>query len=122
EKIVVVRNTGFWDNANTKLDKIIFLPTEQLTTGMNLYKSGEVDCTQSNEIPPPWRKQLKDSRKDYRDGPYLQMEGIAINTKIPVLKSVDVRHALSMAINRQILADQAPGRLPTTSWVAPMDG
>jgi oligopeptide transport system substrate-binding protein len=122
EKIVVDRNTGFWDNANTKLDRIIFLPTEQLTTGMNLYKSGEVDCTQSNEIPPPWRQQLKATRKDYRDGPYLQMEGIAINTKIPALKNVDVRRALSMAINRQIIADQAPGRLPTTSWVAPMDG
>jgi oligopeptide transport system substrate-binding protein len=122
EKIVVERNTGFWDNAHTKLDKIIFFPTEQLTTGMNLYKSGEVDCTQSNEVPPPWRAQIKASSIDYKDGPYLQMEAIAINTKIPVLKDVRVRKALSMAINRHILADKAPGRLPTTSFVAPMDG
>ncbi|HYO92499.1 MAG TPA: ABC transporter substrate-binding protein, partial [Pyrinomonadaceae bacterium] len=60
EKIVLVRNPTFWDNANTKLDKIIFPATEQLTTAMNLYKSGEIDCTQSNEVPPPWRNQMKE--------------------------------------------------------------
>ncbi|MEO6392649.1 MAG: peptide ABC transporter substrate-binding protein [Pyrinomonadaceae bacterium] len=122
EKIVVSRNTGFWDNANTKLDQIIFLPTEQLTTGMNLYKSGEVDCTQSNEVPPPWREQLKRTVKDYKDGPYLQMEAIAIITTRPALKDIRVRKALSMALNRQIIADQAPGRLPSSSFVPPMDG
>lgn len=122
EEIAVVRNTGFWDNANTKLDRIVFLPTEQLTTIMNLYKSGESDCIQSNGIPPAWRKQLRETYADYREGPYLQMEAIAIKTSIPALKDVRVRQALSLALNRDIIADQAPGRLPTVSFVSPMDG
>ncbi|HEX8748564.1 MAG TPA: peptide ABC transporter substrate-binding protein [Pyrinomonadaceae bacterium] len=122
EKIVVVRNPMFWDNANTKLDKIIFPATEQLTTAMNLYKSGEIDCTQSNEVPPPWRNQMKETKKDYKYGPYLQIEFLAINTKIPPLNDVKVRRALSAAVNRQIIADQAPGRMPLMSFTPQMEG
>ena len=122
EKIVVVRNPLFWDNANTKLDKIIFPATEQLTTAMNLYKSGEVDCTQSNEVPPPWRNQMKETKKDYKYGPYLQIEFLAINTKMPPLNDVRVRRALNLAINRQIIADQAPGRQPLTAFTPKMEG
>ncbi len=122
EEIVLVRNPLFWDNANTKLDKIVFPSIEQLTTMMNLYKSGEVDCLQSNSIPPPWRNQLRQTKKDYKFGPYLQIEYVGINTKIPALQDVRVRRALSMAINRQILADQAPGRQPTTAFTPKMEG
>jgi oligopeptide transport system substrate-binding protein len=122
EQIVVVKNPAFWDNANTKLDKIIFPATEQLTTAMNLYKSGEIDCTQSNEVPPPWRNQLKETKQDYRYGPYLQIEFVAIKTTMPPLNDVRVRKALSMAINRQIIADQAPGRQPLTAFTPKMEG
>lgn len=122
ERIVLVRNPTFWDNANTKLDKLIFPSIEQLTTMMNLYKSGEVDCLESNSIPPPWRNQLRQTKKDYKFGPYLQIEYVGINTKLPHLQDVRVRRALSMAINRQILADQAPGRMPLTAFTPKMDG
>ena len=122
ERIIVVRNPIFWDNANTKLDKIIFPSTEQLTTAMNLYKAGEIDCTQSNEVPPPWRNQLKETKKDYVYGPYLQIESLGIKTSLPPLNDVRVRKALSMAVNRQILADQAPGRQPTSSFTPKMEG
>ena len=122
EKIVVERNPTFWDNANTKLDKIIFPSVEQLTTAMNMYKAGEVDATQSNEVPPPWRNYLSSTKKDYMSGPYLQLEALGIKTTYPPLNDVRVRKALSMAINRQIIADQAPGRLPSTSFVPKMEG
>lgn len=122
EKIVVVRNPLFWDNANTKLDKIIFPSTEQLTTAMNLYKSGEVDATQSNEVPPPWRNQMKATKSDFKYGNYLQIEFVAIKTSMPPLNDVRVRKALSMAINRQIIADQAPGREPLTAFTPKMEG
>jgi oligopeptide transport system substrate-binding protein len=122
EKIVVERNPTFWDNANTKLDKIIFPTIEQLTTAMNLYKSGEVDCTQSTEVPPAWRKQLKETKRDYKYGPFMYIEFLAINTAVKPLDDARVRRALSMAINRQILADQAPGRQPLTGFTPQIEG
>jgi ABC-type oligopeptide transport system substrate-binding subunit len=122
EQLTVVRNTDFWDNANTKLDKIIFPSIESLTTTMNLYKAGEVDSMSSNRIPPPWRNELKATKKDYVDGPYLQITALAIKTTMPPLNDVRVRKALSMAIDRQILADQAVGRIPTTAFTPKMEG
>ncbi|MBA3768720.1 MAG: peptide ABC transporter substrate-binding protein, partial [Acidobacteria bacterium] len=122
EKIVVDRNPLFWDNANTKLDRIVFPAIEELTTAMNMYKAGEIDATQSNEVPPPWRNQIKETKKDYVFGPYLQAEFVAINTGMKPLDDLRVRKALSMAINRQIIADQAPGRQPLLAFTPPMDG
>lgn len=122
ERIVVERNPLFWDNANTKLDKIIFPSVEDLTTMMNLYKAGEIDAQESNSVPPPWRNELKETVEDFKYGPYLQIEYLAINTKLPPLNDVRVRKALSMAINRQILADQAVGRQPLTGFTPKMDG
>lgn len=122
EYVMVVRNTDFWDNANTKLDKIIFPSLESLTTTMNLYKAGEVDSMSSNRIPPPWRNELKMTKKDYVDGPYLQITALAIKTSMPPLTDVRVRKALSMAIDRRIIADQAVGRIPTTSFTPKMEG
>jgi oligopeptide transport system substrate-binding protein len=122
EKIVIDRNPLFWDNANTKLDQIVFPSTEELTTAMNMYKAGEIDATQSNEVPPPWRNQIKETKKDYVFGPYLQTEFVAINTGMKPMDDVRVRKAFSMAINRQIIADQAPGRQPLLAFTPPMDG
>ena len=122
EQITVVRNTDFWDNANTKLDKIIFPSLESLTTTMNLYKAGEVDAMSSNRVPPTWRNELKTTKKDYVDGPYLQIIALAIKTTVPPLTDVRVRKALSMAIDRRIIADQAVGRIPTTSFTPQMEG
>ena len=120
-RIVVVRNPLFWDNANTKLDKIIFPATEELTTAMNLYKAGEVDAVQNNTPPPAWRNQLKE-KKDYVGGPYLGIEYVTIKTTMPPLNDVRVRRALSMAIKRQIIADQAPNRVPLTGFTPEMEG
>jgi oligopeptide transport system substrate-binding protein len=122
EHLTVVRNTGFWDNANTKLDKIIFPSLESLTTTMNMYVAGEVDSMSSNRIPPAWRNQLKSTKKDYVDGPYLQIIAVAIKTTLPPLTDVRVRKALSMAINRDVIAQQAVGRVPTTSFTPKMEG
>jgi oligopeptide transport system substrate-binding protein len=121
DKIIVERNPLFWDNSNTKLDKIIFIAQEELATVMNLYKAGEADAMISNQPPPPWRNYLK-SYKDYIYGPFLSVEYIAINTTMPPLNDLRVRRAFSMAINRQIFADRAPGRTPLTCFTPPMDG
>jgi oligopeptide transport system substrate-binding protein len=60
--------------------------------------------------------------KDYQYGPFLQTISLGIRTDVPPLNDVRVRKALSMSINRQILADQAPGRVPSPSFVPLMEG
>ncbi|MBA2338916.1 MAG: peptide ABC transporter substrate-binding protein [Pyrinomonadaceae bacterium] len=120
--VAVERNTSFWDNVNTKLDRIIFLTVEEATTMMNLYKAGEADAIGTNYVPAPWRNQLKETKRDYIYGPYVTIEFLAIKTTMPPLNDLRVRRALSMAINRQILADRSPGQLPLTGFTPPMEG
>lgn len=115
DKIVVERNPMFWDNANTKLDRIIFPPTEELTTAMNMYKGGEVDAVQTNTAPPAWRRQLA-TKKDYYGAPYYGIEFVSLKTTMPPINDPRVRRAMSMAINREIIADQAPDRVPLTGF------
>jgi ABC-type oligopeptide transport system substrate-binding subunit len=122
EQIVVARDPGFWDNAHTKLDQIFFITVEKPATAMNLYKTGEIDCMQSSTVPPAWRKSLNETKKDYRQGPQLKIEAMAFNTSLPVFQDVRVRRAFSLAIDRAIIADQAPGRAPAISLVPPMPG
>jgi oligopeptide transport system substrate-binding protein len=122
DRIVVERNPMFWDNANTRLDRIVFPSVEELTTIMNLYKAGEIDAMQSNSPPPPWRNQLRERYRDYVFGPYLTVEYLALRTTMPPFNDVRVRRAISMAINRQILADRSPGQQALTSFSPPMEG
>lgn len=122
DRIVLDRNMMFWDNANTRLDRIIFPTAEEITTAMNLYKAGEIDAVQSNTVPPPWRNQMYATYRDYVTGPYLSIEFLIIKTTMPPLNDVRVRRALSMAINRQILADRSPGQRVLTGFTPPMPG
>ncbi|MCP9493587.1 MAG: peptide ABC transporter substrate-binding protein [Pyrinomonadaceae bacterium MAG19_C2-C3] len=122
DKIIVERNPFHWDAENTLLDRIVFPSVEELTTAMNLYKSGEVDATQSNEVPVPWRNQLFKTKKDYVAGPALYVEFLAIKTTMPPFNDARVRRALSLAIDRRVLADRAPGQLGAISMSPPMDG
>lgn len=122
DKIIVERNPFHWDAANTILDRIVFPSVEEVTTAMNLYKAGEVDATQSNEVPVPWRNQLFKTKKDYVAGPALYVEFLAIKTTMPPFNDVRVRRALSLAIDRRVLADRAPGQLGAISMSPPMDG
>lgn len=122
DRIVVERNPLFWDNANTRLDKIVFPSIEELNTAMNLYKAGQIDATQSLTPPPAWRNYLKATKLDYLSGPYLSIEYVWFNVGVKPLDDVRVRRAMSMAINRQILADRAPGQLPLTGFTPPMEG
>lgn len=121
QRVVVERNTSFWDSPNTKLDKIIFLALKEPATAMDLYKAGEVDATATGQIPARLYNQLKD-KKDFVAAPYLNIMYFTINATMPPLNDVRVRRALSMAINRQAIADQSPGRQPLTGFVPLMVG
>ena len=122
DKIVVERNPMFWDNANTRLDRIIFGPSiDEATTAMNMYKAGDIDSMGSNYVPAPWRNLLQQTTQDYVYGPYLTIEYLAIKTTMPPLNDVRVRRALSMAINRQIIADRSPGQEVLTGFTPRME-
>ncbi len=122
QKITVVPNDKYWNKANVFLSKITFLPIEDLTTGYNKYKNGEIDWM-ANAVPPAMLDEIK-LRDDFQTSSQISTYYYEFNMNDPVLKDVRVRKALSMAVNRQDLVDNVTkgGQIPTGAFVPPMTG
>lgn len=48
ERIVLVRNTNYWNNAKTVINQVTYLPISSEVTDVNRYRSGEIDMTYNN--------------------------------------------------------------------------
>ena len=102
DKMVLERNPQFWDNANTKLEKIVFpspekVPAERFDP-IQLYKDGEIDVTYGKGSP---EDKIYSTKKDYLTGKLFSNDFLNVNTKIKPFDDVRVRRALSLAINRE---------------------
>jgi oligopeptide transport system substrate-binding protein len=102
-QIVVVRNPNYWDAASVHLDKIIFVPLEEQTTMMNLYKAGELDATYNHTVPAAWLKAGLRYAKDYMDAPENGTQYWQLNTTKGPTADKRVRKALAMTIDRKAL-------------------
>ncbi|MFT6925297.1 MAG: oligopeptide transport system substrate-binding protein [Psychromonas sp.] len=104
ERIELTPNKDYWDNANTVLTKVTYLPIENQVAEMNRFLSGEIDLT--NEVPSEHFKRLQ---KEYPES--LQIKGnlctyyYNFNTHKPPFDDVRVRKAVSYAIDRNVVAN-----------------
>ncbi len=48
ERIVLERNTNYWDNDKTVITQVTYLPISAEVTDVNRYRSGEIDMTYNN--------------------------------------------------------------------------
>lgn len=103
EKIVLERNENYWDNGNTVINKVTFLPIENQNAEMNRFLSGEVHMT--DEIP---NEQFRRLQRDYPEtvavSPWLCTYYYGFNTQREPFNDARVRKALSYAIDRDIIA------------------
>jgi oligopeptide transport system substrate-binding protein len=120
DHIKVVKNPKFYDAANVKIDTVNFIPTEDRSTAMKRFEAGELDS--NNDLPT---EQLTDLKAKFGDqvkiGPYLGTYYYAFKiTKAP-WDNVKLRHAISMAIDRDYLAEKVwqNSMIPAYSFVPP---
>jgi oligopeptide transport system substrate-binding protein len=112
-KVVIEKNPKYWDAGAVVLNKVTFLPVEDGNADVKLFQSGENDYVY--QLPPGTYEPLKASNpKEIKNGPMLGLRFYAINNNDPVMKDVRVRKALSMVIDRDILAKKvtADGQVP----------
>jgi len=109
ERIELVPNTQYWDNAKTVLTKVTFLPIENQVAEMNRFLSGEIDMTY--ELPNEHFRRLQ---KDHSES--LAIKGnlctyyYNFNTHKAPFDDVRVRKAISYAIDRDIVANAILGQ------------
>ena len=118
--VKVVKNPKFYDAANVQIDTVNFIPTEDRSTAMKRLEVGELDT--NDDIPT---EQLADLRAKFGDqvriGPYLGTYYYVFKIDKAPWDNAKLRHAVSMAIDRDYLADKVWSNtmLPAYGFVPP---
>ncbi|SAK64531.1 periplasmic oligopeptide-binding protein precursor [Caballeronia calidae] len=115
-KIVMVKNPNYWDKANVQLTQVTYLPVEDENTDVKLFQSGENDMTY--QMPTgTYAKYRQQFPNDARNSLILGTRYYGFNNRDPLLKDVRVRKALSMVVDRDLLAQRvtADGQIPLYS-------
>lgn len=108
EKIVLTPNPYYWDHANTVITKVTFVPINQESHATNRYLAGDLDITES--FPKQrYQKLLSDIPNEVFTPDQLGTYYYAFNTQRAPTNDARVRKALSMTIDRQLIAKKVLG-------------
>ena len=113
------RNEEYWNNAATAIDAVNYHVLTQPMTELNRYRAGELHITAI--VPPESFKRIREDRPDeLHVASYLGVYYYGYNLSKPMFgDSLQLRQALSMAIDRDVLVEKITGRgeAPAYSWV-----
>ena len=119
-KVQIVKNPNFHDAANVQIDVVNYIPTEDRSAAIKRFEAGEFDSY--GDLPT---EQLADLKAKFGDqirvAPYLGTYYYAIKTDKKPWDNPELRRALSMAIDRDFLAEKiwANSMIPAYSFVPP---
>jgi ABC-type oligopeptide transport system substrate-binding subunit len=117
--IELARNEHYWNNAETAIDRVMHYVTPEPMAELNRFRAGELHTTRT--IPPASFVQMKEERpEEVRTSPSLAVYYHGFNMTKPLFAdNPKLRQALSMAIDRETIADEVMGRgeKPAYGWV-----
>lgn len=122
ERITLVRNPEYWDNAHTVLNKVTFLPINSEVSDVNRYFSDNgSDMTYNNMPIELFKKLQRENGKELHVDPYLCTYYYEINNQKAPFTDPRVRAALKLGIDRDIIVNKvlAQGQLPAYSFTPP---
>jgi oligopeptide transport system substrate-binding protein len=98
------------------IERIRYVVTEDIHAELQRYRAGELDITY--EIPPLQAARIRRERPgELRVAPYLGVYYYGLNlTRAPFADAEALRQALSMAIDREVLADKVLQGLALPAW------
>ena len=112
-KVVLEKNPMYWDAKNVQLTQVTYLPVEDGNADVKLYESGQNEWVY--QLPPGTYEQYKKQfPKDIRNAPMIGLRYYSYQTQNAAFKDVRIRKALSMVLDRDILAQRitADGQAP----------
>ncbi len=119
--VVIERNPYYWNAAATAIDKVSYHVLTQPAAQYNRYRAGELDIT--DNVPAESFASIREAYPDeLRVAPTLGTYYYGFNlTKPPFAGNRDLRAALSLAIDREVLVERITGRgeAPAYSFVPP---
>jgi oligopeptide transport system substrate-binding protein len=118
QRLSLQKNPNYVRAADVKLEGAEIYPIESFKTALNMYEAGDIDWL--TRLPPHLIADLE-KRPDFRTGPKLSTVYLRFNTKGKAFADVRLRRAISMSIDRKILAEKVAreGQIPAQQFVAP---
>ncbi|MGD0264391.1 MAG: peptide ABC transporter substrate-binding protein [Candidatus Methylomirabilota bacterium] len=115
-ELVLEKNPQHWDAGRVKLQRVVFLPTDDVNTAYKQFLAGESDWVP--QVPTSQIDAAR-SRPESYVTPYLGTYYIRFNVTKPPVNDVRVRKALSMAVDRESLTKfvTKAGEIPTSAFV-----
>jgi oligopeptide transport system substrate-binding protein len=105
QRVVLAKNPRYWDAAHVQLERVTYVPIEDENTQVKLYETGQIDWTTT--LPAGTFSSLKAKYPhEIRNQPIIGLRYYSFNTKSPQFGDVRVRKAMSMVIDRDILAQK----------------
>jgi len=115
EKLVLERNKHYWDDAKTVIQQVTFVPINQESAATKRYLANGIDITES--FPKNlYQKLLKDIPGQVYTPPQLGTYYYAFNTQKGPTADARVRLALSMTIDRRVIAQKVLGTGEKPAW------
>ena len=103
-RIEVTKSDTYWDRDKVELNGVVFYPTENISTEERMFRVGQLHRTESIPLDKiPVYRAMQDS--PYVNSPYLGTYYYLLNTNEPPLDNLNVRKALSLAIDRRRLTE-----------------
>lgn len=118
--VKLVKNPFFFEADQIEIDEIYYYPWKDLSTSLKQFRAGELDIVLN--FPPNQFDWIKENIPDaLQISPSLAVYYIAINIRKPPFDDVRVRKALSIAIDRELIANQLlrTGVAPAYTYVNP---
>jgi oligopeptide transport system substrate-binding protein len=122
DHVTVVKNPKYWDAKSVKLDKIIYIPSDDNNTRLNMYLNGEADWLFQG-IPLDQIDAMK-VRKDYQVIAQAATYFYEFNHTTAPFNNVKLRKALAMAIDKKKLVELVTrgGQIPTDAVTPAVPG
>lgn len=103
ERIVVKRNSNYWNDKETVVNEVDYLPVTSTNAALNRYKAGELDLT---GVPTEHLDDLKKTiPEQVKISPKIGTYYYDFNNQVAPFNDLRVRKALTYAINRQAITD-----------------
>lgn len=120
QRLIVEKSATYWDAAAVRLKAIHFYPIEDVNAEERAFRSGQLHLTEA--LPLAKIDTYRDSQPKFlRIDPYLGTYFYRINITRPFLNARDVRRALALSVDRDLLVKNTlrGGQLPAHAFTPP---
>ena len=118
--VTTEKNPNYYDADNVEIDGAKFFVLEDQSAALKRYRAGEFDILTA--FPTDQYEWMQENLPGQtRVAPFAGLYYYVVNNTKAPFDNADVRKALSMAINREVIGPQVlgTGEIPAYSWVPP---